>query len=261
MTNNFQILKELVSNHRALNHPLFTYLNNPDRHGFNTDQFKMYWYNYLLRTLNTIPSIANVVKAAAINSDMENLALAGKNLWEETGKGNEEDVHINLLINSHNIHAKHIFKLKPIDISTISEASEIILETREFLNVQNDLYTNNSYNIIVGANYAQESAASGMLEHFYNGFFKKYIDHYSYQNDWLNICKYFDEHLDGTEEQHSLNAEKIVIKRYTVENNAPDIFHGANEFLNSQSRLWDGLLEKLKSLEESSKVVEFSISK
>jgi pyrroloquinoline quinone (PQQ) biosynthesis protein C len=257
MINDFQTLKISISNHIAINHPLFSYLNNDLRQGFSKKQFKVYWYNYLLRTLNTIPSVANVVKAAALNRDMENLALAGKNLWEETGKGNEFDVHINLLINAHNVHAYKVFQLNPVDLVNLKYAEEIIPETHEFLKIQNYLYTSSSYNVVVGANYAQESAASSMLSHFYNAFFKKYENHYQNTQSFTNITKYFDEHLDGTEEQHALNAEKIVQKRYNDRKNISEISYGVDKFLKAQSQLWDGLLKKLKSLDISDEIVEF----
>lgn len=253
----FQTLKEVIYSHKALNHPFFSYLNDSERKGFSSLQFKVYWYNYLLRTSNTILSIANVVKAAAANSDMENLALAGKNLWEETGKGNEQDVHVNLLISAHNTHAYKIFQLEPVNLSMLENSDEILPETFKFLEVQDNLYTNTSYNIVVGANYAQESAASGMLEHFYNSFFKKYVNHYPDESNWLKISKYFDEHLGGTEEQHAFNAEKIVAKRFNDKDNVPEILYGVTEFLNAQSQLWDGLFRKLKDLEINTTIVEF----
>lgn len=211
----------------------------------------------MLRTLNTIPLIANVVKAAAINRDIENLALAGKNLWEETGKGNESNVHINLLINAYSVHADHIFGLEPVNLPELANTPEIIPETHEFLDTQNSLYTHPSYNIVIGANYAQESTASGMLKHFYNSFFKSYINHYNDSKIFSNISEYFNEHLDGTEEEHAANAERIVEKRCCDKKNLPEILYGINGFLEAQSQLWDGLHRTLKSLDNNAVMVEF----
>ncbi|MGI4775434.1 MAG: iron-containing redox enzyme family protein, partial [Janthinobacterium lividum] len=208
---------------------------------------------------NTIPSIAHVVKAAALEGDMENLALAGKNLYEETGQGNQDNVHIKLLIDAYNIHAKDIFSLDSMDLNNISHSTELIPEVELFLENQRSLYEHNIYNVVIGANYAQETAASSMLENFYNAFFLKYKSRISDIN-FAVISKYFCEHLNGTEEQHALNAQKIIINRCSEHKNIPHILFGVEQFLNAQSKLWDGLHRELLATENEELIINFSVN-
>ena len=252
---NFQQLKDFTYAHKAFNHPFFNYINSPQRNGFSADQFEIYWHNYFFRTINTIPSVANVVKAAAAEGDMENLALAGKNLYEETGQANQENVHIKLLIDAYNTHAKVVFGLNSINLKTIPYSNRLIPEVKLFLETQKILYEHPIYDVVIGANYAQESAAPSMLANFYDAFFLQYRNHLS-DADFAIVSKYFHEHLDGTEEQHALNAEKIVINRCNDPKNIPYILFGVEQFLNIQSQLWDGLHREIL-VNNNSRVISF----
>ncbi len=246
---NFSELESYIKNHRAIHHPLFDYLQNCASLGFTSKQYQIYRDNYLLRTFYTIPSVAFLVAASALNVDIQTLTTAGKNLYEESGRGDASDAHSKLLVDSHNLHARTVFNLDDVSLKEIHYSKWIIQETRSFIESQEKLYKNKVYCIVLGAAFAHESAATPMLSAFYHNLFKSYRNYYNDCN-FEDLSKYFLVHIDGLEEEHADNAGLAARRNCINEQSLNQLFIGSSGFLNSQACLWDGLYRTLIEAED-----------
>lgn len=244
----FADIEFFIHNHRAMHHPLFEYLIKQAAIGFTAVQFQIYRDNYFFRTFNTIPCIANLLRAVAKNLDFETLASVGKNLYEETGCGVPSRTHSNLLELSHNTHAKTVFNLAPISLGDSDKSKYLINEAKQFVDKEERLYTHQIYGTVLGAAYAHEAAASIMLISFYEGFFSSYKSYYSVK-DFYNLAEYFFAHISGLEDAHAKKTREAAFRYSTKENSLFALFNGVSEFLNSQAVLWDGLYRELKGAE------------
>jgi hypothetical protein len=251
--NIFESYDKKLKSHRAINHDLFNYLNKKRNIGFTQGQYKTYRDNFLLRTFNTISSVAKVVIAAAKYIDYPTLAEIGKNLYQETGEGNYENSHLYLLEKSHNVHGQKIFNLPPISLVNVSNSEFVVTHNKEFLDVQNRLYENDSYLIVLGASYAHESAAESMLGQFESSLFDIYSGYYD-ETEYKTLCKYFSVHLNGVEHEHGVNAKKALLRICRTEENLKLVFNAANAFLDAQAHLWDGMLLKIREFEHETTV-------
>lgn len=241
----FSSLELFLKNHRAIHHPFFNYIKACAKEGFTPKQYQIYRDNYLYRTMHTIPSIAYLTAAAALNGDIETLSLVGKNLFEECGSGDPKKAHSQLLNFSHNEHGKTVFNLNPIQMVDLQHQPTITKETRQFVKQEKDLYQNKNYCIALGAAYAHETAANSMLTHFYESIFLSYKNHYNLQ-EFYHIAEYFLIHISGLELVHADIAKYSAQKMDTSKENLKDLAEGCTVFLNSQANLWDGLLRELQ---------------
>lgn len=244
----FADIEFFIQNHRALHHPLFDYLGKHAATGFTPTQFQIYRDNYFLRTFNTIPCIANLLISVAKNLDFETLAAVGKNLYDETGCGDQLRTHSYLLEFSHNTHAETVFNLKPISLIDSDKSIYLTNEAKQFVNKETRLYTHQMYGTVLGAAYAHEAAASVMLIGFYEGFFTGYKSYYS-AKDFYNLSEYFLVHISGLEDAHAKKAREAVIRYSAKENSLFALFNGVSGFLDSQAALWDGLYREIKGAE------------
>lgn len=256
---NFSNLLNYIENHKAVNHPFFVYLNDV-KNGFTANQYSIYRYNYFYRTSNTIPSIAHLVIAAAFNGDIQSLAFAGQNLYEETGCGVKENVHSKLLEDSYNSHAKKIFGLNPLYLKDTTSSSNVnvIKEACLFVEKQNTLYKSDNYCTVLGTALAHETLAVSMLTNFYKAFFLRYRGYYK-KEEFDQVEKYFSSHLGGVEERHAKNSQEIVQRWCKNENDLHSIAKGAIGFMEAQSVLWDGLHRELKNAEDERIIIKFKI--
>ncbi len=243
----FQTQYDDLKNHRAIQHPLFSFLEKQSIGSLNSLQFQAIRDNYIYRTLNTIPCIAYALIAAVKNLDYEAIALLGKNLSEETGEGKAEQSHVFLLLFSFNEHGQRIFYLPPIHHEELDFSPFILQGVRSFTAKQKELYQSATYPLVIGANMGQELAAESMLQSFYQSLFVPYQSFYT-SSDYLRVSKYFDCHLDGTEKQHALDTYQIAARLSECPDNSALVLEGATRFLDLQAMLWDGLYELLKSL-------------
>jgi len=94
LTTSFQKQYNDLADHRAISHPLFSFLEKQSTKSLNPLQFQAIRDNYIYRTLNTIPCIAHALIAAVKNLDYRAISLLGKNLSEETGEGKMEQAHV-----------------------------------------------------------------------------------------------------------------------------------------------------------------------
>ncbi len=253
----FDDIDLIIKNHRALNHTLFEYLKDEARVGYTSRQFDIYRCNFFYRTSNTIPCIARLVAAAAANLDIDTLASAGKNLYEETGSGDPTKAHCYLLETSHNSHANHIFGLDYMSFPDAAVSNLLLPEAVLFEGSIHSLYNHHIYATIVGAAYAHEMAANNMLINFYEGFFVNYRNYYSLP-EFYNISEYFLAHITGLENAHAQDAKLVVQRLAVTKNNLQNILQGVFGFLNAQALLWDGIYRELKKSENIGNVIAFN---
>lgn len=243
-----KVYEEILKNHQAIKSPFFDYLKNSTKTGVTPLQYRLYRDNYMYRTSQTIISVANTVIAAAKNQDMETLATAGQNLYEESGMGIGLNSHLRLLSISHNLHGQSVFNLDPIDLKDVSLSPYILPETRNFIKVAEKLYTHKNYLTVLGASYAQENAAVYMINDFYQSLFLPYKNFYD-ELEFYKISQYFHDHLCGVEENHAYNASLSIEKNCKTEKDVEQGVKGCIEFLEVQSQLWNSLHQAMKKAE------------
>lgn len=258
MIGNFNVLvNKEIERYRQRSRVLFDYLAQRSKVGFTAAQFSLYRDNYFYRTYRTVPCIAKVVESASKAADYITLSSAASNLFEESGSGQAQKSHPELLLYSHNQHAERVFQLPPTTLIASLDSSHILPEAREFTNVQSSLYYSFNHIEVLGANYAQEEAATEMLTSFMSAFFEPYQSYYN-NGDFKNLIEYFICHIDGLEERHADDARNCLLQWCKTEKDLEIAINSINKILSAQSNLWLGLLQALIELEDTGPIRELN---
>ncbi|MDX2082424.1 MAG: hypothetical protein SFV53_00335 [Rickettsiales bacterium] len=247
------------SEHKALKHPLFVYLEERSKEGFTAKQFLIYRDNFFRRSQLEIPSIASTLRASVLYGDFDAAVLGFKNLSNKMGGGNVKKIHSQLLLESHNIHGIRVFGLDPVARMTDVEKSEVLLpEVEEYRKAKEDIFTR-QYPVIAGNTWAHELAADSMLDNFRKAFFDPYKSYYE-PKEYKNIARFFTVHKDQLREDKSVEKQHEKMARKTVESaclesltHIEQVREGGLIFLDHQAKLWDGML---RELEKARNIVE-----
>jgi hypothetical protein len=262
ITRRLEPVSQEFSEHKALNHPLFTYLSEQSKEGFTPKQFLTYRDNFFRRTQLTIPSIASTIRAAMIYGDFDAAASAFKNLNDEMGGGDVKNIHSQLLLENHNIHGMRVFGVDPLDRITDVENSKLLLpEVEEYRRAKEQIF-NMPYPCIAGNTWAHELAADSMLDNFRESLFDPYLDHYT-KEEADHVMKFFTAHRDDSiiggnvEEKHEEMARESV-ESACLEglSHIEQVREGGLIFLDHQEKLWDGLLREIEKARLVGNVVE-----
>lgn len=222
----------------------FDFIEKASKGDIFTEYFKIFRANYFYRTFNTIPCISKLVIAAAKARDYETLADVGKNLFEETGEGDEQKVHSYLLEKSHNIHGEKIFNLPHMSLKG-SQNSPLILDEAKYLRkIQNNFYESDDYHVVLAISYAQETVATHMLKRILECFFVPFSSSYSFL-DFEFITRYFTCHITGLEQRHSEDAKQALFKNCKTSFDWEQSLSCISRFLEAQANLWIGIHNKL----------------
>ena len=200
--------------------------------------------------------MAQVIVRAIENYDLETASKTGKNLFEETGSGKLEDMHLGLLAYTLNTHGDRVFGLPNFDILKI-DPSLLLPATINFRKSQNKaLNPSANYEELLGRLTAHEGAADKMLINF-RLLFEAFKGYYS-EDEFKKVIKYFDEHRDDEKEggdveaQHREAAIDVITKIIAVNPRAASrILRGGMEFLETQDRLWTELLSGMEKNRKS----------
>jgi hypothetical protein len=244
-----EIYAHYFDEYGARTKPLAEYLHAKSCRGFTAKQFEIYRDNYFYRTATTVEAVARAALSCAIHNDRVSLACLAQNLNDESGSGMASMNHQALLESSHNIHGKAVFELPETSIPQSSSSKLLIDETLRYRRIHSQLLSSGDHVTVLAASYAQEQAASGMLELFKSAFFVPYRDRYSVQQ-FSEVTKYFSVHLDeGVEENHGLMAWKSLSPHLTTQGVRRNAADAIEAFLGAQADVWDGLLLYLGAAE------------
>lgn len=236
--------------HPANNHPFFTFLQEEVKTGLTPAQYYTWASNFAYRTIGTVKTVAQVISRAIENYDLETASKTGKNLFEETGSGNLEDMHLKLLAYTLNTHGDRVFGLPNFDILKI-DPTLLLPATINFRKSQNKALTPSAnYEELLGRLTAHEGAADNMLINF-RPIFDSLKGYYT-EDEFKKVIKYFDEHRDNSKEggdveaQHKEAALDVVTKIIATKPKADlRILRGGTAFLESQEILWTGFLSEM----------------
>jgi hypothetical protein len=248
-------IADIFKNHPAINHQLFSYLKDQSDTGFNKLQYAIFYSNFLFRTKETIPSVALALARAALEGDNATVAMHGRNLGDETGHGNPEDVHSVLLMKTFNEHGKRIFDLDPISIQDLKTSILITPEVKEYCEMKVKIFLG-SYAKINGNMWAHEGAADNMLTNFREAYFEPYKSHYT-EDEYKELMKFFDAHRDDSVEGGDVEAEHERMARQAVYFSCKGdikkldaVLEGGLMMLDCQARVWDSILRETKKFEK-----------
>lgn len=247
-------IADIFENHPATNHPLFSYLKDQSDIGFNKMQYAIFYTNFLFRTKETIPSVAYALARAALEGDYSTVAMHGKNLGDETGYGNPDNVHSQLLMDTHNSHGSRVFDLDPLTIQDLKTSILITPEVREYCEMKAEIFRK-SYPHIAGNMWAHEFAADDMLTNFKEAYFEPYKSHYS-EEEYEKLMKFFDAHRDDSVEGGDVEAEHERMARQAVYfackgdiKKLDDVLQGGLMMLDCQAKVWDSILRESQKFE------------
>jgi hypothetical protein len=204
--------------------------------------FDTFRQNYFFRTKTTPGSVARVLLAAARQLDLDTMADAALNIYQEAGSGDPAAAHLRLLEYSHNRLAADVYDLPPLSIADAETFPLVVAATREFRRTQLELYSADDYCLVLGASYAQESAAVDMLQAVLDFMFAPHSDRYP-APEFADLVEYFTCHLDGVEEQHAQNALGALARNCRTTGDTQSALDGARRFLAVQSGIWSALAE------------------
>jgi hypothetical protein len=248
-------IADVFKKHPATNHSLFSYLKDQSDTGFNKMQYAIFYNNFLFRTKETIPSVALALARAALEGDNATVAMHGRNLGDETGHGNPEDVHSVLLMKTHNFHGSRVFDLDPMTIQDLQTSLFITNETREYCEMKEEIFRK-SYPHIAGNMWAHEFAADDMLTNFREAYFEPYKSHYT-EAEYEKLMKFFDAHRDDSVEGGDVEAEHERMARQAVYfackgdiKKLDAVLEGGLMMLDCQAGVWDSILRETKKFEK-----------
>lgn len=237
--------KTEIASYEAAARPFYAFLR---RGGPNFDrwQYETFRDNYLFRTMNTIPSIARLVLAAARARDHESLCSASQNLHEECGSGKPERNHQVLMFCAFNLHGTALYQLAPASPESVTCSRHLVRGAHHFVIAQNRLYSSAHYIDVVAASAAQESAAEAMLTAIYEGVFLSRQRHYD-RKLFTQVRRYFLAHLRGIEHRHGSDARRALVRASRTSGEQVRAQRVASTFLRAQVRLWTELHAELSS--------------
>lgn len=212
--------------------------------GWTAASFSIFSVNYLYRTTTTAASVARVVVAALSQSPPDVTSareVVLKNLLDELGGPSQTDAHSILLFNVFNYVGKICFDLPEFTHATVASSAEILDEARIFRRLQMTAYTHNSYSHILGASAAQEMAASRMLMSIRESLLSQVKRSAVAAEAMREPFRYFDLHLDGTEQRHALIGLDTAQRNVRTPQQVADFQAGAHAFLEAQAKLWTRL--------------------
>ena len=247
-------IADIFKNHPAINHSLFSYLAEQSDSGFNKMQYAIFYINFLFRTKETIPSVALALARAALEGDNSTVAMHGKNLGDETGHGNPDNVHSKLLMDTHNFHGSRVFDLDPLTIQDLKTSILITPEVREYCEMKAEIFRK-SYPHIAGNMWAHEFAADDMLTNFKEAYFEPYKSHYS-EEEYEKLMKFFDAHRDDSVDGGDVEAEHERMARQAVYfackgdiRKLDAVLEGGLMMLDCQAKVWDSILRETQKFE------------
>jgi len=258
----FDPISEEFSAHRALHHPFFEYLEEQSQEGFTSEQYKIYRDNFFRRTELTIPSVARFIEKAAMSGDPQAVVDTIRNLNDEGGYGDIEKMHSNLLTTSHNRHGMRVFDVDPIyPISNAGKSLSLVPEVEEYRMAKQDSF-DHSYPYIAGNTWAHELAADNMLDNFRKAFFEPYQGYYTAE-EYTKLTEFFTAHKDDSVEGGDVEAQHERMARSAAERackdslqNIGEVKEGGEKFLDSQAKLWDGLLREIEKARSVGEIIE-----
>ncbi len=257
----FDPISEEFANHRALEHPLFDFLEEQSKTGFTTTQYAIYRDNFFRRTELTIPSVARFIEKAAMNGDHQAVVDTIRNLNDEGGYGDIKKMHSNLLAESHNLHGMRVFNLNPAQILNIIESPNLVPAVEEYRRSK-QLSFDRPYPYIAGNTWAHELAADNMLDNFRKALFAPYQGYYT-PEEYTKLTEFFTAHKDDSIDGGDIEAQHERMARGAAERacrdglqNVDEVREGGLEFLNVQEKLWDGLLIGIEKAESIGSIIQ-----
>lgn len=271
---NDQELKEyiysIISEHTAINHPMFDFIKNQiDSGNFTDKQYSFFRHIMFSRVYLTIPSITVALKAAIIKEDFESIETCFQNLSDELSfnsdnGGNLGRSHPRLMEEAFNFIGNVVFKLKD---TSLSQSFQTPLLSTEIIYHSTILKLYKEHPLTVSL--AQEISSGGiisnnkpgMMEQLYKIFFTFYknnADKINIEKFKIRILPYFSAHLaidhnfqiehngTGIEFQHGERAIKDYLRNKNsiaeIKKDIPYLL----AFLDAQKYLFDCSLEYLK---------------
>ncbi len=250
----FEPLVEELRAHEANNPEFYKYLEEQSKVGFNKKQYDIFAAVFCARTIFTIPSVASYISKAALRGDSQAVFDAAQNLYEESGSGNPDKMHSNLLLRTFNTHGSKIYGSKPYAKLKDVEKSLFLLEVPEltkYTKEKHRIFNSSSYPLVAGNTWAHEFTADNMLDTIRRTLFVPYKGYYK-PDEYVKLTEYFTEHKDDTKEDGDVEANHERMARAAAEraceaniNNIPKIRSGALAFLDAQAALWNGLMREM----------------
>lgn len=226
------------------------------RGDLNEFQFDIFRRNYVFRTVSSVYTVAATV-AAAIRHDTPDLTAALRTtygaLLEELGAppqpgsrvvswtDPESRSHITLLFDCMNRFSRACFpELAELSPSDLAWTEGLLPETYAYRAAHYRLFDPANYAATMGAAFAQELAAEGMLKMLLDSFFRPLSDTMSEAETDIAL-KYFDVHLNGTESAHGQEARKSLEPLMNDPKLAPEAAAAAIECFGWQNRFFSTL--------------------
>ncbi|NJA05716.1 hypothetical protein HC024_08260 [Methylococcaceae bacterium WWC4] len=196
-------------------------LKNACENGLTAHQFDVFRRNYVYRTVTTIYTVAVTVAASLLHSPPA-LGVALRTtygaLLEELGPPNQSRVvnwiheerrsHVELLFECINAFTANCFpSLELLQRHAPLSMQNILPESVAYRNAQIRLFDPVDFASTVGAAYALEHAAEGMLETIQRAIFVPIAQRSNMNEEAVrDALRYFSVHLNGTEADHGKEA-------------------------------------------------------
>lgn len=212
--------------------------------------FAIFRDNYIVRTESTYRSICQTLGSAMAEPRVSPYTLMAlrDTIREELGHKYGTDTHQNLMFNAFSTHGVSAFGLKEASFAKVLQSSFVTDATFDFRLSQSKVYGSADHGVVLGAFFAQESAAETMLNLIRITYFTPFYENYVDRSLIPSVEMYFNAHLDGTEMEHASRSRLCVEEYLKFGGSFSSVHYGASTILNKQKKLWTSLFEKMATL-------------
>jgi len=177
-----------------------------------------------------------------------------KTLFSEMGYGNPLKLHSILFDNFFAELARKMGCEGCLDRSYLA-ATEVLPSTRRFNDGERRLYGNESPEVAVGAQLAQEWQAYTMLRQLYEGA-RNYLPLWSNEDEFHEACEYYYVHIGAAEKDHKDESLRAAVQYAQDEASLALVTEGFNEHLDLYVDFWEGIYDEIVAVHPASALPE-----
>jgi pyrroloquinoline quinone (PQQ) biosynthesis protein C len=189
-----------------------------------------------------------------VTNDLEAKTEHVKTLFSEMGYGNPQKLHSVLFDTFFAELARKLECDGGLDRSYLA-ATELLPSTRRFNEGERRLYGNESPQIAVGAQLAQEWQAYTMLRQLYEGA-RNYLSLWSNEDEFHEACEYYYVHIGAAEKDHKDESLRAAVQYAHDEASLALVTEGFNEHLDLYVDFWEGIYDEIVAVHPASALPE-----
>ena len=237
-----------IASHRAVNNRFYRrWMSGP----LTIEGLQVFVRNYGAFIIEFPNAMAEII---LVTNDLEAKTEHVKTLFSEMGYGNPQKLHSVLFDNFFGELARKLGHEGSLDRNYLA-ATEVLPTTQRFNDGERRLYGNESPQIAVGAQLAQEWQAYTMLRQLYEGA-RNYLPLWSNEDEFHEACEYYYVHIGAAEKDHKAESLRAAVQYAQDEASLALVTEGFDEHLALYIDFWEGIYDEIVAVHPASALPE-----